>query len=197
MLKALIVDPDPRRAETLRLILEFLEYESAVVTAPAAWRAAYDAMDHCDVVLLAPCDGGGAVLGAYRDIRAHDQELPIVALRDPALEGPGDREVDGSSVASVALPVRHSDLQHALHQVEIYRENRHLSDAPRSPELFRNLVGSSKPVRTVRRLIEQVAKTDATVLLLGESGTGKEVVARNLHYHSGRRYKPFVPVNCG
>jgi sigma-54 specific flagellar transcriptional regulator A len=49
----------------------------------------------------------------------------------------------------------------------------------------------------VRKLIEQVAGTDASVLLLGESGTGKEVVARHVHYQSNRRYKPFVPVNCG
>jgi sigma-54 specific flagellar transcriptional regulator A len=46
-------------------------------------------------------------------------------------------------------------------------------------------------------MIEQVANTEATVLILGESGTGKEVVARKLHFHSDRRGKPFVPVNCG
>ena len=46
-------------------------------------------------------------------------------------------------------------------------------------------------------MIEQVADSDATVLILGESGTGKEVVARKLHFHSVRRGKPFVPVNCG
>ena len=57
---------------------------------------------------------------------------------------------------------------------------------------------SDRAVRSVvcDRLIEQVADTDATVLLLGESGTCKEVVARNVHYHSRRRYKPFVPLNC-
>jgi sigma-54 specific flagellar transcriptional regulator A len=46
-------------------------------------------------------------------------------------------------------------------------------------------------------MIEQVAGSEANVLILGESGTGKEVVARNLHYHSARREGPFVPVNCG
>jgi sigma-54 dependent transcriptional regulator, flagellar regulatory protein len=46
-------------------------------------------------------------------------------------------------------------------------------------------------------MMNQVADTDVTVLICGESGTGKEVVARNLHYHSPRRDKPFVPVNCG
>ena len=46
-------------------------------------------------------------------------------------------------------------------------------------------------------MIDQVAPTEATVLILGESGTGKEVVARNIHYYSNRRKKPFVPINCG
>ncbi|MCL5975159.1 MAG: sigma-54 dependent transcriptional regulator, partial [Gammaproteobacteria bacterium] len=44
---------------------------------------------------------------------------------------------------------------------------------------------------------QQVSDSEANVLILGESGTGKEVVARNLHYFSSRREKPFVPVNCG
>ncbi|MNM72703.1 Nitrogen assimilation regulatory protein [compost metagenome] len=45
-------------------------------------------------------------------------------------------------------------------------------------------------------MMQQVADTDASVLILGESGTGKEVVARNLHYHSSRREFPFVPISC-
>ncbi len=54
-----------------------------------------------------------------------------------------------------------------------------------------------KPYSDIRRLVEQVAACDASVLILGESGTGKEVVARNVHYHSERGKGPFVPVNCG
>jgi len=52
-------------------------------------------------------------------------------------------------------------------------------------------------VSRVRELMAQVADKEVNVLITGESGTGKEVVARNLHYHSNRRDKPFVPVNCG
>ncbi len=66
-----------------------------------------------------------------------------------------------------------------------------------SPDLFRALVGRSPCLEAARHLIERVAPTDATVLILGESGTGKEVAARNLHYRSPRRDRPFVPVNCG
>ena len=63
--------------------------------------------------------------------------------------------------------------------------------------LFRSLVGNSPAMQSIRQDIEQVAKSDANVLILGESGTGKEVVARNVHFHSRRRDKAFVPVNCG
>ena len=67
----------------------------------------------------------------------------------------------------------------------------------RESNLFRSLVGTSRAIQGVRQMMQQVADTEASVLILGESGTGKEVVARNLHYHSKRRGAPFVPVNCG
>ncbi len=72
-----------------------------------------------------------------------------------------------------------------------------LAETKQSKILFRSLVGQSAAMQAVRNDIEQVAKSDANVLITGESGTGKEVVARNVHYHSTRRHKPFVPVNCG
>src|SRR5690625_3785027 len=56
---------------------------------------------------------------------------------------------------------------------------------------------SSREIQRVRQMMAQVADKDVSVLITGESGTGKEVVARNLHYNSPRRDKPFVPVNCG
>ncbi|MDZ7595743.1 MAG: sigma 54-interacting transcriptional regulator [Thiobacillus sp.] len=59
------------------------------------------------------------------------------------------------------------------------------------------IVGESQALRHALRQIEQVAETDATVLLLGESGTGKELFARALHLSSPRRDQPFVKVNCG
>ena len=58
------------------------------------------------------------------------------------------------------------------------------------------LIGQSADTDLVRRLIEQVAPSLATVLITGESGTGKEVVARQIHEKSGRK-GPFVAVNCG
>jgi len=51
-------------------------------------------------------------------------------------------------------------------------------------------------MQEVKKLIERVADTDSTILVLGESGTGKELVARALHLHSRRQFAPFVPINC-
>jgi DNA-binding NtrC family response regulator len=59
------------------------------------------------------------------------------------------------------------------------------------------LVGETPGMQAIQRLIDTVAPTDATVLILGETGTGKELVARNLHERSNRAGGSFVPVNCG
>ncbi|WP_051640664.1 sigma-54-dependent Fis family transcriptional regulator [Thiomicrorhabdus sp. Milos-T2] len=66
-----------------------------------------------------------------------------------------------------------------------------------SQEIFASLVGSGSAMQQVKKLILQVAQTDATVLILGESGTGKEVVAQALHNASDRASKSFIPINCG
>ena len=59
------------------------------------------------------------------------------------------------------------------------------------------LIGQSAPMRTVRKLVQQVAPSEASVLVVGETGTGKELVARSIHDCSERASGPFVPVNCG
>lgn len=66
-----------------------------------------------------------------------------------------------------------------------------------SVEHLSSLVGDGPAMQRVKKLILQVAQTDATVLILGESGTGKEVVAQSLHQVSQRAERAFVPINCG
>jgi DNA-binding NtrC family response regulator len=62
---------------------------------------------------------------------------------------------------------------------------------------FHNIIGKSPAMQEVYGLLEQAAGLDITVLLGGETGTGKELAARAVHYHSARRERRFVPVNCG
>jgi transcriptional regulator with GAF, ATPase, and Fis domain len=65
------------------------------------------------------------------------------------------------------------------------------------PDLFPEFVMVSDHMRSVIRIIQQIAKFDANVLISGESGTGKELIARIIHQKSNRKDKPIVPVNCG
>ena len=59
------------------------------------------------------------------------------------------------------------------------------------------LLGESRPIRELRKLLSKLAPTESPVLIRGDSGTGKELVAKTLHRQSQRHAKPFVAINCG
>jgi len=61
---------------------------------------------------------------------------------------------------------------------------------------FENIIGKSKVMKEIFKVVRQVADTKSTVLIMGESGTGKELIARAIHYHSNRKNYPFVTINC-
>ena len=86
--------------------------------------------------------------------------------------------------------------QRAFEYRDLKRENLHLRSQLKKKYRFENIIGDSEEMQKVFEVIEKVADTDSTVLILGESGTGKELVAKAIHYNSYRREKPFVPVNC-
>jgi Nif-specific regulatory protein len=75
-------------------------------------------------------------------------------------------------------------------------ENTHLRHELEERYGFSNLVGTSRPMQEVYEQIDQVARTNTTVLLRGESGTGKELIAHAIHYNSPRAKKPFIKVSC-
>jgi formate hydrogenlyase transcriptional activator len=73
----------------------------------------------------------------------------------------------------------------------------YLQEEIKSEHNFEEIIGQSDPVRRLLKQIEQVAPTDASVLIRGETGTGKELLARAVHDRSRRKSRPLVKVNCG
>lgn len=61
---------------------------------------------------------------------------------------------------------------------------------------FRNIIGKSKRMQEIYRLIEDITDSDSTVIIEGESGTGKELIANAIHYHSNRKKNPFIKISC-
>src|SRR5436190_4462920 len=86
--------------------------------------------------------------------------------------------------------------QRALSYNHAVAENHYLKKQLCEKYQFSRIVGASLKMQEVFRMIERVAETDSTVLILGERGTGKELVARALHFNSRRQFAPFIPINC-
>ncbi len=87
-------------------------------------------------------------------------------------------------------------LQRALEYRNLKMENINLRNQLKKKYKFENIIGDHEKMQKVFEIIEKVADTDSTILILGESGTGKELIAKAVHYNSYRRERPFIPVNC-
>ncbi|WIO73445.1 sigma-54 dependent transcriptional regulator [Porticoccaceae bacterium LTM1] len=188
--QVLLIEPVSERSRALKTVLEFLEYPVVECESINSWHSELDS----DTPLLAVMFGED--LASVPDFRSVYPGVPIFMLKDSA-QGAVTQPLNNDMKGTLTFPLQYKQVVDSLHQAEMaLAMPKHVKEKT-SLHLFRSLVGSSDKIQQVRQLVRQVANTEANVLILGESGTGKEVVARNIHYHSGRRNGPFVPVNCG
>ncbi|MGH8583069.1 MAG: sigma-54 dependent transcriptional regulator [Gammaproteobacteria bacterium] len=197
MNKVVIIDSDAELRRKAVAILEFLELKDVIAYDPEGWETKLAEQPAADLVLLGDCGSGRVLLEVFRKIKAEDPYVPVVLMTRPDEQPRSNPELRAGVLAEVVMPLHYPGLTAALQKAQVYRQHRHGDGAPRAVELFRSLVGGSSVVKKVHKMVGMVAASDANVLVTGESGTGKEVVARHIHYHSKRRSKPFVPVNCG
>ena len=122
----------------------------------------------------------------------------LVVIRKTETFTPNDVEILSQAAGQIAIAVENalayreiSDLRDKLAQEKLY-----LQEEFRSEMGFEQIIGSSPALKHVLELVDTVAGSDSTVLLLGETGTGKELIARAIHDHSRRKVRTFVKLNC-
>lgn len=199
-MKVLVMHNNQEVLRDISVILSFLG-ESVLSASLSGWRSTIEEHaiepEHLSVVFLGA--DSEPVEQIVKDLHEWDEGVPVLGLGDASLDGLDDilrRKV----IAQLDYPLNYNKTLDSLYRAQVYREQYSAQTGrgkQRQVELFRSLVGTSRGVQDVRALMAQVADKDVSVLITGQSGTGKEVVARNLHYNSHRRNKPFVPVNCG
>jgi two-component system response regulator PilR (NtrC family) len=200
--KILIVDDDPALQEQLAWALKRDFGLVQCLDRKGALKAA--ASEAPDLVLLdlhlppsQLLDDGLENIGEIR--RVSPEAVVIVMTGDDNVDTPL-RAVEQGAYDYFRKPIDLAELRiiinRALERQRIERENARLRREIQSRYSFSQIIGSSEQMMDIFEAIRRVADSSATVILRGESGTGKELVARAIHYNSGRRTGPFVSVNC-
>jgi DNA-binding NtrC family response regulator len=197
--RILIVDDDRADSQFLSAHLTRRSYDvSSASTGDEAIRM-FRVFDPALVLLDADARG----MDGMETLERLKQIKPEVSIIMTASSGSPEMIFRASKLGAddfIAKPVDLAALDQRMTRLldgqRLTSEVTQLRDQVRRQSDFSMLFGTSPKMEDVKNTIEQVADTNATVLIRGESGTGKEVVARMVFSHSLRREKPFVKVNC-
>jgi DNA-binding NtrC family response regulator len=195
----LIVDDKPQMREVLQKILAAEGY--AVDTAAGA-DDALERIDHSafDIVLTDLRMPGRDGFELLDHIRERAPEIIVILMTafgsiDTAVEA-----IKRGAMDYVSKPFETNEvllrIRRALQERGLIRRVAALERQVSSQEAARTIIGNSGATERLRRVIQQVAPLDATVLITGETGTGKELVARALHESSPRAKRPFIALDC-
>ncbi|MFW6334365.1 MAG: sigma-54-dependent transcriptional regulator, partial [Desulfosalsimonas sp.] len=198
--KILIVDDDKVARKNLVRIFSGQEFE----TAQAAGGA--EALEHVsaggiDLVITDLVMDEMSGLELLSKIRETDPEIEVIVVTAYASISTAIESTKKGAYHYLEKPFRPEAVLHLARQAIEKKQLRRkvtelesrLKDQPGEP----GFIGESREIREVIKVARQVAKTGCNVLITGESGTGKELAASMIHYHSHRRDKKFLAVNCG
>jgi two-component system response regulator HydG len=198
MTRILIVDDDAELCETLELALRKRAYDVAWVTRAAAALDRLLAEDF-DVVLtdmtMPEIDG----IALCEQIAANRPDVPVVVMTAFGNLDAAVAAIRAGAYDFITKPAQLDVLTIALERAartRLLRDEVRRLKAPSQDGSSRGLASKSEAMRKVWDLVDRVADSEATTLIIGESGTGKEVFAHAIHERSRRARGPFVAVNC-
>ena len=176
-------------------------FPRAVPSAPFSWSKSSRPTWYWPILRCRKASPLGLKL--LQQVKEYNRSIPMVMITGQATKERAVQALRAGAQDFIEKPFQIDELvkriDNALLQqkaVHALQENVELRRQLQDKFRFDSMIGTSPRMESVYRLIERVANTDSTVLILGESGTGKELVARALHYNSRRAAMPFVAVNC-
>lgn len=196
-MKILVVDDERNIRESIQKLLELdgIASVSASDGAEALEAIRNEAFDAIVTDLRMPGMGGQELL---EKMRSDGIRSPVIMIS--ALGEIGDA-VKALKTGAVDYLIKPFDPDELIHKLRSAVENRRRADeieaGSRTKKPATTLIGESETLKSLRKMIDKVAKSDTTVLITGESGAGKEVVAREIHTSSPRAAESFIAVNIG
>jgi DNA-binding NtrC family response regulator len=173
-----------------------------VDTADEATSALKKLQEHpWDIILLDIKMPGMDGIELQNRIKQIDKNIVTIIITAYASVDTAIQALKDGAFDYVTKPIDPDDLsrliRNAIEKRRLVTENTQLRQQIEELMLPDEVVGESPAMKKVMEMVNTVAKTDSTVMILGESGTGKELIARAIHSRSSRRYFPIITINCG
>jgi len=200
----LIIDDDE---SLVHFISRYFKRKGYEVTACLSSREALREItrDNFDLILLdykMPEINGLDMLSKIKDIEI---KTPVIVMTAYGTTDLAIETMKRGAYDYLIKPFDRKDLTRIVNEALLV--NRQMKEAVRIPtstpppsasrdQKFIQMIGNSRKMQEIFKLIGQIAQQDVSVLITGESGTGKELVARAIYHHSGRKERPFIPINC-
>src|SRR5437870_8427891 len=198
--KILVVDDEQSMTQFLGIVLRKEGYDVTTVNngREALERVKSDSFDVVITDIKMPGMDGIQVLNG---VKKHDPSLPVVIMTAYASQQSAIEAVNLGAYQYLIKNAKNDDIKlvvrNALGMRKVRTENQFLKRELKKGHEEKTIIGTSEEMVRVFKMVDRVADSEATILISGESGTGKELIAREIHYRSGKAQGPFVSINCG
>ena len=197
--RILVVDDEEQMRDLLVKVLEKSGYQVSV-SAEGTQALALLEREPADLVVTDVRMPGMGGMEALRAVKELNPDIVVIIMTAFGTIDQAVQAVKEGAYDYISKPFKIEEMLLTIDKALEERRLRHEVTALRQ-ELhtryhFENLIGKSRAMQEIFKLIEQVAGSRSTVMVYGKSGTGKELVAKAVHYNSQRVAKPFVAVNC-
>ncbi|HXF58538.1 MAG TPA: sigma 54-interacting transcriptional regulator, partial [Candidatus Saccharimonadales bacterium] len=199
--KILVVDDEESMVQFLSILLSKEGYEVHVATSgrDALQKAEEENFDVVvtDIKMPGEIDG----LGVLSGIKKLDPSLPVVIRTAFASQKSAIEALNRGAYQYLEKSAKNDEIRlvikNAIAMRRVQSENVYLKRQLKRTDDTKEIIGHSEQIQKVLKLVEKVADSDSTILIVGDSGTGKELIAKRIHYMSKRADGPFVSINCG